>query len=59
MLMITKEELIKLGYKPNPNCYLGDGQLYCSVCKRYTLHTVMSKFNEDFEICTFCNNSNR
>lgn len=56
---MNKEELIKLGYKPNPNCYLGDGQLYCLHCKKYTLHKVMSRVNEDFEICTECDNSNR
>lgn len=51
---MTINELEKLGYKRNPNLYIGDGYWYCKNCKRYHYHLAFSKNGEHKYICKGC-----
>lgn len=47
--------LEQIGFKTNPNMWLGGGWFYCAFCKEYTHHYAMSSPTvECLEICKKC-----
>ena len=46
--------LEQVGYKVNPNMWIGNGWFYCAFCKEYTHHYAMSGSVECLEICKEC-----
>lgn len=52
------DDLLRDNYMHNPNQYIGDGLLYCLICKKRTQHAAYFKRRtntiDDKRVCTVC-----
>lgn len=53
----TSDELYNMGFRINPNLYIGDGQLFCVPCNTRHRHYAMSCGIVHAEVCTICKQS--
>lgn len=56
-VVISRDELIRMGLVLNPNMYISDGFFHCPNCNHYTYHFAMSHSgaSDCFELCKDCN----